>query len=255
MTGNGEPPPEDGAAAVRRGARREPRSRFYAEAKAEPHGDGFALKLDGRLAMTPAKRPLAVSSRPVAEALAAEWAGQGEHIDPASMPITRIVNSAIDGVAGEMAAVRADIVSHAGSDLLCYRAEGPRGLVEAQDAAWSPLVSWAKDALGARFILAEGVMPVKQDDQTLAAIARAVEGFGPLALAALHTVTTLTGSAIIALALARGRITPDEAWAAAHVDEDWQTKHWGGDTAAASRRLARRREFDAAAAILAALRQ
>ena len=143
----------------------------------------------------------------------------------------RIVNSAIDGVAGEMAAVRADIVSHAGSDLLCYRAEGPRGLVEAQDAAWSPLVSWAKDALGARFILAEGVMPVKQDDQTLAAIARAVEGFGPLALAALHTVTTLTGSAIIALR-SRGRITPDEAWAAAHVDEDWQMKKWGGDTAA-----------------------
>jgi chaperone required for assembly of F1-ATPase len=205
--------------------------------------------------MTPAKRPLAVSNRAVAEALASEWASQGEHIDPASMPITRIVNSAIDGVAGEMAAVRADIVSHAGSDLLCYRAEGPQGLVEAQDAAWSPLVAWARDALGARFILAEGVMPVKQDDQTLAAIARALESFGPLALAALHTVTTLTGSAIIALALALGRITPDEAWAAAHVDEDWQMKKWGTDAAAASRRSARRREFDAAAAILAALRQ
>ena len=255
MTGSDEKPPNDGIAAVRRAAHRALPGRFYKEAKAEPHGDLFALKLDGRLAMTPAKQPLAVASRPVAEALAGEWASQGEHIDPASMPLTRIVNSAIDGVAGEMPAVRADIVSHAGSDLLCYRAEGPEGLVEAQNAAWAPLLAWAKEALGARFILAEGVMPVKQDEATLAAIARAVEGYGPLALAALHTVTTLTGSAIIALALAKGRITPDEAWATAHVDEDWQMEKWGADEAAVSRRSARRREFDAAAAILAALRQ
>jgi chaperone required for assembly of F1-ATPase len=255
VSGSGEPPPTDGAAAVRRGSRRELPRRFYAEAKAEPHGDAYALKLDGRLAMTPAKRPLAVASRPVANALAGEWASQGERIDSASMPITRIVNSAIDGVAAEMPAVRAEIVSHAASDLLCYRADAPPGLVEAQDAAWSPLLAWAKEALGARFILAEGVMPVKQDGETLAAIARAIEGFGPLALAALHTITTLTGSAIVALALARGRITPDEAWAVAHVDEDWQMKQWGTDAAAASRRSARRREFDAAATILAALRQ
>ena len=171
------------------------------------------------------------------------------------MPITRIVNSAIDGVAGEMAAVRADIVSHAGSDLLCYRAEGPQGLVEAQDAAWSPLVAWAKDALGARFILAEGVMPVKQDEQTLAAIARARRGLrSARARGAPHRHHAHRFGHHRAGARV-GRITPDEAWAAAHVDEDWQMKKWGADTAAASRRSARRREFDAAAAILAALRQ
>ena len=137
----------------------------------------------------------------IAEALAAEWEAQGERIDPATMPLTRIVNAAIDRVAGEMAAVRADIVKYAGSDLICYRAEGPQSLIEAQDAAWAPLIAWAREALGARFVLAGGVVHVAQDAASLAAIDAALAPLDALRLAALHTATTLTGSAVIALAL------------------------------------------------------
>lgn len=224
--------------------------RFYKEASIGPHEAGFALLLDGRAAKTPAGNPLAVGSRRLAEALAAEWAAQGERLDPATMPLTRIVNSAIDGVSREMDAVRADIVRHAGSDLVCYRAEGPEGLVARQEAAWAPLLAIAREALGARFVLAEGVMHVEQRPETVAAVARALQLYDAISLAAIHVVTTLTGSALIALALARHRISADEAWAAAHVDEDWQMRQWGEDEQALARRAARRRDFDAAAFIL-----
>ncbi len=244
-----EPNPMESA---RRGARPELPHRFYKKAAAGPYEGGFALFLDERMVKTPARRPLAVASRAVAEALAAEWDGQGERVDPATMPFTRIINAAIDRVAGEMAAVRAEVVKYAGSDLICYRAEGPKPLVDAQETAWGPLVAWAREELGARLKLAAGVMHVKQDEAALSAIERAVAPLDPLALAALDTVTTLTGSAVIALAVHRGRLTAAEAWSAAHVDEDWQMSQWGKDEAAMLRRAARWREMEAAALILSA---
>ena len=226
--------------------------RFYKEASVGTHEAGFAILLDGRLAKTPAGDPLAVGSQRVAEALAAEWAAQGERLDPAAMPLTRIVNSAIDGVSRETDAVRADIVRHAGSDLVCYRAEGPEGLVAKQEAAWAPLLAFAREALGARFVLAEGVVHVEQSPEALAAVDRALTGDDALSLAAIHTVTTLTGSAVIALALARYQVSAEEAWTAAHVDEDWQMSQWGKDEQALARRARRWREMEAAAKILAA---
>lgn len=244
--------PQNPMEAARRMARRELPRRFYKEASIAPQGDGFAVTLDGRVAKTPAGKPLQVPEEKLAAALAVEWQTQGEFIDPATMPLTRIVNAAIDRVAGEMAAVRADIVKHAGSDLLLYRAESPPSLVEAQQKEWSPLVDWARQALGARFILAEGIVHVTQDPAALAAIARAVEPYDPLALAALHTITTLTGSAIIALAVAHRRLTTEEAWKAAHVDEDFQMSQWGKDELALARRAARWQEMEAAAQILSA---
>lgn len=229
-----------------------PPRRFYKNATFGPHEAGFVLLLDGRKGKTPAGKPLAAPNETLAKALAAEWDAQEDRIDPASMPLTRLVNSAIDGVAGQMDAVRADIVRHAESDLLCYRADGPEGLVARQEAMWSPLLDYARDALGARFVLAEGVMHVAQAAATLAAIDKALQDEDFLALAAIHTVTTLTGSAVIALAVARGAITPEAAWNAAHVDEDWQMSQWGQDTPALERRAYRWREMEAAGAILAA---
>jgi chaperone required for assembly of F1-ATPase len=226
--------------------------RFYKEASIGRHAAGFAILLDGRVAKTPAGNPLVVASEQVALALAAEWASQGERLDPAAMPLTRIVNSAIDGVSREMDAVRADIVRHAGSDLVCYRAEGPEGLVATQEAAWAPLLAFAREVLGARFVLAEGVMHVEQSPEALAAVGRALQGYGALSLAAIHTVTTLTGSAVIALAAAGRRIGAEQAWAAAHVDEDWQMSQWGKDEQALRRRALRWREMEAATKILAA---
>lgn len=227
--------------------------RFYEHAAAKPHEGGFALFLDGKVVKTPGRKPLAVVSRAVADALAAEWEGQGAEVDPSTMPVTRIVNSAIDHVAGEMAAVRAEIVKYAGTDLICYRAEAPEGLIAAQAAAWDPLVTWAREKFGARFILAAGVVPIRQDESAVAAIDHAVADFDALRLSALSTATTLTGSAVIALAVATGRLSVEEAWAVAHVDEDWQMAQWGRDEAAILVRALRWREMAAAELILSAV--
>ena len=242
--------PTDAIALARRLTQPELPKRFYKQAAVEAGEEGFLLTLDGRKARTPAKNLLAVRDEAVAHALAAEWEAQVETINPDRMPLTRLANTAIDRVAGEMEAVRADIVAHAGSDLICYRAEGPEGLVAAEEAAWGPLVAWARDDLGARLLLVESIIHVAQDDAAMAAINAAVAPFDALGLSALHVATTLTGSAIIALALARGRLSVEEAWGAAHVDEDWQMSQWGQDDMALARRAVRLAELKAAALVL-----
>jgi chaperone required for assembly of F1-ATPase len=227
--------------------------RFYKSAGVAARDGGFALELDGRPARTPAKNPLVVPTRLLAELIAAEWDAQSETIDPFAMPATRIANSAIDGVELKMREVRDEIASYAGADLLCYRAGEPDALVAAQAAAWDPVLDWASDELGARFILSEGVRHVAQPEPTLQAIGAALEAIdGPFALAALHVMTTLTGSALLALAVARRRLAADESWRAAHVDEDFQISRWGEDAEAAARRAARWREMEAAARVFAA---
>jgi chaperone required for assembly of F1-ATPase len=227
--------------------------RFYKTASAAETPAGFEILLDGRPVRTPAKQPLVVPTRALAEAIAAEWAAQGEHIDPATMPLSRLAITTIDGVSKHMADVAADIVKFAGNDLICYRADAPAALVELQTRAWDPVLAWAEEELGARFRLAEGVMPVEQDSAALARVADAVAPFDAMALATLHVMTTLTGSALLALAHARGRISEDEAWNAAHVDEDWQIRQWGVDVEAAARREKRRAEMQAASRFLALL--
>ncbi len=225
--------------------------RFYTEAGYEPDAEGaFVIRLDGRSVKTPAKRMLAVAREPVAAAIAAEWAAQGTVIDPATMPLTRLANSAIDGVAGNAAAVRAEILNYAGTDLLCYRAANPERLVTLQDEAWNPLIDWMHERFGARFLLAEGIIHVEQFPETIAAVDAALGDPDPLELAALSTINTLTGSAILALAVLHGRLTAAEAFAAAHVDEDFEISLWGEDDEASARRAARWREMQAAALVL-----
>ncbi|MGV8838680.1 MAG: ATP12 family chaperone protein [Bauldia sp.] len=227
------------------------RKRFYRDAATVPVEGGLhAVTLDGKVAKTPGRAPLAVPSPAIAEALAAEWAGQGGEIDPMTMPLTRLVNSAIDGVAARMAEVRAEIVSYAGSDLLAYRATDPEALIARQAAAWDPILGWAEEALGARLLTGHGVMPVLQPQASLDAIARAVADLPPLRLAATHAMMTLTGSAVLALAVLNGRLAADAAWAAAHVDEDWEIALWGEDDEAMRRRAARWVEMAAAARTL-----
>lgn len=225
--------------------------RFYKAATMAPEEGAYVLRLDGRRAMTPARNPLAVDQRPLADAIAAEWEGQGEEIDPNTMPATRLANTAIDGVAPRRTEVRAEVLAYAGTDLLCYRAGEPEGLVARQRAAWDPILAWAESRYGVRFVLAEGVMHVAQPEATLAAIAAALEKIdAPFALAGLHVATTLTGSALIALALAEGAIDVETAWAAAHVDEDWNIFKWGEDAEATRRRALRYGDFKAAALAL-----
>lgn len=225
--------------------------RFYKEATAVERDGAFVLLLDGRPARTPGRALIALPTRAAGEAVAAEWAAQGERIEPATMPLTRLANSAIDGVAREMPAVAAEIVKYAGSDLLCYRADGPERLIERQRALWDPILAWARDSFGARFDLAEGVMFIAQPEATLAAVAAAVDRFAtPFALAALNIMTTLSGSALIALAVAHGRLSAEDGWAAAHVDEDVQMEIWGKDEEALARRAVRWRDFSAAARMI-----
>jgi chaperone required for assembly of F1-ATPase len=227
--------------------------RFYQRVDVADRNGGFALLLDEKPVRTPGKKQLLLPSRALAEAVAEEWRAQNERIDPATMPLTKLASSAIDGVTGREDEVIGDILNYAGSDLLCYRAEGPRGLVEAQKAHWDPVLAWAKSALGAPFVLAEGIVHVAQPQASLDRLRDALKGHDPFGLAALHVMTGLTGSALLALAVALGRLTPEEAWKAAYVDEDWQIAQWGEDKEAASRRTARRRDFEAAARALALL--
>ena len=230
--------------------------RFYKTASVRELAEGrHELILDGRSARTPGRNPLAAASREVMARLAEEWERQGETLDPADMPLTRLLNSAIDGVAGAMKETRAEILRYAGSDLLFYRAETPEGLGKRQAAAFDPVLDWAAEAFGARFVPTAGVIHLEQRPDALAAFAKALETFDdPAALAALSTITTLTGSALLALAVARGFLTSAETWRAAHIDEDWQAERWGVDAEAEKRGAARWLEFEAAAIVLAAMR-
>jgi chaperone required for assembly of F1-ATPase len=241
--------PVDPIAAVRRGAPTRLRKRFYAKAEIGEGAGAFAILLDGKPVKTPARRALAAPMRALAAAMAAEWNAQGEMIDPARMPLTRLASSIIDGVADKPGAVADDIVKYLESDLVFYRTAGPQGLVERERQHWDPVVAWAQNKLGAHFVLAEGVVFTAQPRAALAAT-RAALPENPWRLGALHAATTLTGSALLALALAHGALSPDAAWAAAHVDEDWNMDFWGRDEVALQRRALRFAELQAAAAVV-----
>jgi chaperone required for assembly of F1-ATPase len=241
--------PIDPVEAARRGGQRTLRQRFYAHATVTQSHDGFAVLLDGRALATPRCRALATPSAPLAGAIAQEWNEQREFIDPLRMPLTRLANSIVDGVVEAPAAVAADVVKYLGSDLICYRAEGPDGLVAAQARSWDPVLEWARRQFGAEFLLARGVMFVAQPPDAIAAAAAAIPG-DPWRLGALHAATTLTGSALIALALAHGWLSEEQAWAAAQVDEDWNMALWGRDEAALERGANRFAELGAAATVL-----
>lgn len=248
--------PLDPMESARKGARPRLSKRFFKDADVGERGaDGFPVLLDGKPVRTPAHRPLAAPTRALAEKIAQEWDAQRELIDPAGMPLTRLANAVIDAVADNAVAVADEIVNYLGSDLTCYRADAPEGLVARQAQAWDPPLAWARDELGARFVLAQGVVHVAQPREAIAAARAAIPTDANNAkeiwrLGALSSITTLTGSALLALALGAGAIDADAAWAAAHVDEDWQMSQWGRDELALQRRAHRRGEFDAAVAVL-----
>jgi len=231
---------------ARTGQARQLPKRFYQEVTVAARGAGHAVHLDARPLRTPGKLVLVLPTAAMAAAIADEWAAQGKDIDLLSMPLTRLANSVRDQVEGREKAVRADIAKYAESDLVCYRADGPDGLVKAQAAAWDPVMSWLKETHGADFSIATGIMPVQQSQASRSAIDMAVAPLDPFRLAAAHVMTTLLGSVALMLATLSGRLTPEEAWTAAHIDETWQTARWGEDAEAARRQEARKAEFLAA---------
>jgi chaperone required for assembly of F1-ATPase len=228
--------------------------RFYSTVSVEPQGQGHAVLLDGKAARTPARAPLALTTPSAARLVADEFEAQGETIDPVTMPAMRIANTAIDGVAAHADAVAEDILRFASSDLLCYRADAPEGLVRRQNEQWGRVLDWAASTLGARMNLAEGIVFVEQPRESIAALGlRLRRNADPFRLAALHLITSLTGSAILALVVDARALDAAAAWTAAHVDEDWQIEHWGHDAEAVARRNARHRDFLAAVRLLEAL--
>jgi chaperone required for assembly of F1-ATPase len=206
--------------AVRKSTRGPQRKRFYTRAGLSETADGFAITLDDKTVRTPSRAALVVPNRAVAEIVVAEWEAQQDNINPVTMPVTRLANSVIDAVAAKVDEVADDIAKYFGTDLLFYRAGHPDALVAREAESWDPVLFWAAQELGAHFILAEGIVHVRQPDPAIAA-ARAALPTDPWAIAALHMVTTLTGSGLLALALSRGLLDADQVWAAAHVDVDW----------------------------------
>jgi chaperone required for assembly of F1-ATPase len=239
--------PRNPMRAAQANMRPKPVRRFYKKAEVTEEGGLFTLSLDGRRARTPGRSLIAAQSRALMLKVVEEWDRQDATIVPADMPLTRLLNSAIDGVAHTMAETRADVARYAGSDLLCYRAAEPDTLVARQAHAFDPVLRWATESLGARFKVTAGVMHVAQPPEALAAIGAALDAYDdPVVLAALSVMTTLTGSALLALAVARGFLSAETAWRAAQVDEDFQAERWGADVEAVAQREARRRDFEAA---------
>lgn len=242
--------PLDPMESARRGARPGLRKRFFETAGIGPAGeDGFPVVLDGKPVRTPLRRALAAPSAALAQSIAAEWNAQVAAIDPARMPLTRLANAVIDAVADACPAVAAEVAKYLGSDLVCYRADTPAGLVARQSQVWDPVLAWAHQALGARFVQVQGVMFAEQPPAAVAAARRAIPD-DPWRLGAVSSITTLTGSALLALALSAGALDVETAWAAAHADEDWQMAQWGRDDLALAGREAHFGEMQAAATVL-----
>ena len=220
--------------------------RFYEKAEAAPAAGGVALLLDARPVKTPARAALEVPTDELAEAIAAEWNAQGETVEPRTMPLTGLANAAIDRVTPDRATFAAGLARYGESDLLCYRAEGPRPLVERQAAAWDPLLAWARRRYDVDFTVTDGIVHRPQPPATVERLAAAVAARDAFRLAALSPLVTISGSLVIALALAEGEIGLDQAWTAATVDEAWQAEQWGEDPLAVEALENRRGEFDAA---------
>jgi chaperone required for assembly of F1-ATPase len=217
--------------------------RFYKAATAAPLDGGFTVLLDGRGVKTPARLALVVPARALAEAMAEEWNGQKETIDPRQMWLTKLANTAIDRVRSRREPVIDEIAAFAGTDLVCYRADRPDALVERQAAHWQPLIEWAAAAFGARLKVTTGVAPIAQDAAALKSLRSVIAGADDFELAALHNAMSLTGSALIGLALLQKRLDALQAFAAAHVDEAWQAELCGEDEDEVLRLATRREEL------------
>ena len=226
--------------------------RFYKTVTVVGAGDRFTLELDGRSLKTPSRHALAVPRHPIAEAIAAEWEAQETHIDPGTMPVTRLANTIVDGIAGNPRPILDEVGRYIETDMLFYRAGEPARLVERQRLEWDPILSWAHETLGHRFELTEGVMHVAQPGEALEAYRMRIAGLSDAFLiGAFQQIVSLTGSALIGLAVLEGRLSAEEAWRLAHLDEDWNIEQWGADEEATELRERRWRDMQAAMVMLA----
>lgn len=224
--------------------------RFWKVARVEASGAGYGVQLDDKPLRTPAGAPLVVPTAALAEAIAAEWDGLSEKIDPARLPLTRAANAAIDRVSANPTPVIDMIAAYGANDLLCYRADGPTALVERQAEAWDPWLSWSARTLRAPLVAVTGVIPKDQPAESRAALRAAVARHSAFGLTALHELVTLSGSLVLGLAVSAGAVSADDAWGVSRLNEIWQAEQWGADAEAETAAALRRAEFVRSADIL-----
>jgi len=224
--------------------------RFYKDVGVTALADGFAVTLDGRKTRTPGRVPVVVPVEALARDMAAEWAAQGDQIVAETMPLVRLVNSAIESGVSQLPVFRAEVANFAANDLLLYRAESPQALVAEEELLWDAALVRLARHFGIAFQPTIGIMHQAQPAPTLARLAEVIEEEPLLPLTALVSITALTGSGLLAIGLRHGLFTPDEVWTAAHVDEAYNMRLWGAVDDAVLRHDKRRKEFDAAVRVL-----
>jgi chaperone required for assembly of F1-ATPase len=244
---------DDGYGRAQKHVKRELPKRFYTVAAVQPAEGGFAVGLDGRVPRTPGAKPVIVASEPLAQALAEEWSSQGEFIDPETMPLVRLVNSAVEAGEDAMPALAAEIVKYTGNDLLLYRADTPDSLVRRQEQHWDGALVKLARQFGVAFQPTIGIVHQPQPPATLAKLGDLLRDEALLPLMAMNAIMSITGSGLLAIALRHGLLTAEEVWAAAHVDEDHNIELWGEVEEITTRRAKRRAEFDAAVRLLGLL--
>jgi chaperone required for assembly of F1-ATPase len=224
--------------------------RFWKEVTAEPEGTGWTIRLDGRPVRTPARAPLVVPTPALADAIADEWRGASDTIDPRAMPLTGLANAAIDRVAPDPAAFANGLARYAEADLACYRAEGPSALAARQEERWDALLGWARRRYDVDFATTTGITHVAQPPATVERLAHAVESLDPFRLAGLSPLVAAGGSLVAALAVLERAFSAEDAWTAVSIDDQWQREQWGSDADAETALENRRRDFMAGARFL-----
>lgn len=224
--------------------------RFYDEVSVGSHASGLSILLDTRPIKTPAGALLLAPTRGLAEAIAAEWRGQGEKLNPETMPLTKALNTALDRVSVNRNAIVTDLAKYAGADLICYRADSPAELTRRQTAAWNPWLDWAAGRFGARLSITTGVTHVPQPEEALERLQDAIAAHDEHRLVVLHAGITITGSAVLGLAFAAKAIPATDAFAASQIDECFQAELWGRDAEAEKARAQRLADLTAAEAYL-----
>ena len=224
--------------------------RFWREVSLEERRDGFHVLLDGKPIKSPGKRPLAVKREKLAQAVAEEWRGVGEEINPRLMPFTKSVNSALDQVSPQREAVIDMLSAYGETDLLCHRAETPPELVALQEEGWAPPLAWAAERFDAPLKVTAGILPVDQPEASLSALRAALAGESDIMLTGLHDLIALSGSLVLGLAVRHGALEPLKAWSLSRIDEQWQIAQWGEDEEASAREANQRAAFEHAAALI-----
>ncbi|MFV3076134.1 ATP12 family chaperone protein [Niveispirillum fermenti] len=227
--------------------------RFYKQVDVVAVEDGFGIALDGKPVRTPAKLPLTVPTQALADAIAAEWTAQGEEVKPATMPLTQLASTSIDGVRGRLADVAAASAAYGESELVCYRAEEPEELVERQARLWNPLLDWAARRHDAHLLITSGIIHRPQPEGALKALGAAVGELDEWRLTALQNCIGITGSLLVSLALVDGHLTPEQAFDLAQLDENYQIEKWGEDWEAADRRAVQRNDLSSTVRFLTLL--